>query len=102
MDKNVKSLIVRGAVFVIIVAAVFTITNIVTQSIGPVVTDEVAIAQMDDTDAGHVGVRAYSRVGNDARTYGPPILCGLLGLALFYGPVSRLIKGEPKQKEEAQ
>jgi hypothetical protein len=100
MTKLSKTFIKRGIVFVILLVILHSIVNITTASVGPTITDTVALAQMQDTDAGHIQMRAYHTATNGIISYIPVAISIVLGIGLFTGPFVKLFSKEEKEKKE--
>jgi len=91
MKQPAKTLMNRFILFVVLIVIINVTTNVVTQTVGPVVTDEIALAQMNDTDAGHAKMRAYTATTNTFWTYFPIICTAILGPLLLAGPVVKCL-----------
>jgi len=99
MTKVMSSFVKRGILFVLICITLHVvINNVVTSGVAPVVTQNVALEQMRDTDVGHAQMRMHSTASNDAWTFGPPIVMAVLAIILFAGPTAQLIKQKQKEK----
>jgi len=91
MNEAIKSLIIRTITVIVICVALHVMVNTYFDSVGPAVTDEIALNQMNDTDKAHIEMRMYSNTTNNLRTYGPPVAYGAIAIILLFAPVNKLI-----------
>jgi len=98
MSKLFKSFLTRMAVYVILMCGIVMGANMYQASVAPTVTTNIALEQMNDTDEGHIAMRAYSHASNNWVPLIIPFIGVVMYLIIVGGSTKRLLF--PKKEEQ--
>lgn len=102
MSKNLKSFLTRMTVYVIIMCGITAGINLYRASVAPVVSTELALRQFDNTEEGHIAMRAYTNATNNWSAFGLMSFSIALYIVIVGSSVNRLLFSKEASKKESK